>query len=263
MKLGFLQVYNEVNWVGYAIDQAMLMCDNLLILEGSQFVAFPDIPERSTDGTLDIISDKSKQYGERIVCLNTMRRHSNYRRNQCDNFNRALTFCDSGDYFIQFDADEFYLDEWIGEANELIRERKVDIIKAVNDEFAFSFKWRVERAHQRVKAAIIKKTEKLYFVPTHNYINPGKNIITLPGIGCHHYDWVKPPERMLIRMRTSGMYGGMVEWFKETYLKMKIENGRIYRSYHGNFTLHRYKGPHPSLLNRHPWRDIDDVRRLG
>ena len=78
MKLGFLQVYNEVNWVEYAIDQAMLMCDKLLITEGSQFTSFPDIPERSDDGTLDIISDKSKQYGKRITCLNTTRKHKNY-----------------------------------------------------------------------------------------------------------------------------------------------------------------------------------------
>jgi len=262
MKMGFMQVYNEVNWIGYAIDQAMMLCDKLLITEGSQFVAFPDISERSTDGTLDSISDKSKQYGGRIICLNTTRKHGNYRHNQCDNFNRALTFCDIGDYFIQLDADDFYLDEWIAEANELMREKKVDLIKALTYEFAFSFKWRFEYEQHRVPLVIIKRTEKSHFIPTHKYTNFGENVIVIPGIGCHHYVWVKSPERMLIRMRTSGMYSGMVEWFKETWLKMKIEDGKTYQSYRGNFTIHRYSGSHPSVLKHHPWRDIDDVRKI-
>lgn len=258
-----MQVYNEANWIGFAIDQAMMLCDKLLIVEGSQFVAFPDIPERSDDGTLDIISDKSKQYGERIICLNTMRKHGNYRHNQCDNFNRALIFCNKGDYFIQLDADEFYLDEWIAEANELMREGKADLIKAVNYEFAISFKWRVERERPRVKVAIIKKTEKLYFSPTHKHINPGENAIIIPGIGCHHYDWVKPPERMLIRMRTSGMYPGMVEWFKKVWQKIEPENGKKYPSYAGYFILRQYEGQHPTVLDNHPWSHIEDVRKLN
>ena len=260
MKLGFLQIYNEVNWAEYAVDQAMTICDKLLIIEGSQFVTFPDISERSNDGTLDIISDKLKQYGGQIICLNTTRKHKNYRCNQCDNFNQALTFCDVGDYFIQLDADEFYFDKCITEMNKLMREEEVDLIKVLDCEFAFSFKWQLGREHKRRKSVAIKKTEKLYFTPTHNCVNSGKNIIITFGIGCHHYDWVKPPERMLIRMRTSGMYGGMVEWFKETYLKMKLEDGKTYQSYHGNFALHRYDGSHPSVLDNHPWRKINDVR---
>jgi len=262
MKLGFLQVYNEVNWVEYAIDQAMLMCDKLLITEGSQFTSFPDIPERSDDGTLDIISDKSKQYGKRITCLNTTRKHKNYRYNQCDNFNRALMFCNKGDYFIQLDADEFYFDKWISEANELMKERKVDVIEALNRAFAFSFKWCVDRNQARVKPTVIKKTKGLHFVPAHLHKNAGENVMMIPEIGCHHYDWVKPPERMLIRMRTSVMYSGMVEWFEEIYLKIKPEDSEIYPGYNAEFALRKYDGSHPSVLDHHPWHQIEDVRKI-
>lgn len=263
MKLGFMQVYNEMNWVKFAIEQAMCLCDKLLIVEGSQFVAFPHIPERSNDGTLDIINDKAKEHQGRILLTNTSRRYKNYRQNQCANFNHGLEYCDRGDYFIQLDADEFFLDEWIAEANELMREGKADLIKAVNYEFAISFKWRVERERQRVKPIIIKKTEKLYFFPTHKPINPGENVIIIPGIGCHHYDWVKPSERMLIRMRTSGMYSGMVEWFKKVWQKIEPEDGKKYSSYAGHFTLRQYEGHHPAMLDNHPWRHVKDVRRLN
>jgi len=262
MKLGFMQVYNEVNWVGYAIDQAMTICDELLIVEGSQFVAFPDMPERSNDGTLDIINDKAKRYPEIIKIINTTRKHSNYRLNQCANFNLGLDHCKIGDYFLQLDADEFFLDEWISEAKELMRERKVDHIKALSYKFAFSFKWRIDFGGMQSKSIIIKKTKGFHFVPTHKLINPGKNIITITRIGHYHYCWLKPRKRMRTRMRTSGMYPDMLNWFDENWDNFRLENGKEYPAYAGKFTLHRYEDKHPSILDNHPWKDIEDIRKI-
>lgn len=263
MKLGFMQVYNEVNWIGFAIDHAMMLCDKLLIVEGSQFTAFPDIPERSDDGTLDIVSDKMKEYGDHIIWINTSRKHPNYRKNQCANFNRGLTYCKIGDYFIRLDADEFYLDEWIAEANELMKEGKVDFIKALGYEFAFSFKWTVEFGSISLNPFIVKKIEGFHFVPTHKWINHGKNIITLSLRGRYHYMWVKLAERILTRMRTSGRYVGMAEWFESTWCKMKLGANKTYQGYNGEFTLREYEGEHPSVLANHPWRNIEDIRMMG
>ena len=263
MKLGFMQVYNEVNWVGFAIDQAMKLCDRLLVVEGSQFVAFPGIPERSDDGTLDIIADKAKECGDRFIWINTIREHLNYRKNQSANFNRGLAYCNMGDYFIQLDADEFYFDEWIVEANELMKEGKVDFIRAQGYVFAFSFGWTVELGDiPGLNPSIIKKVEGLHFVPTHKCVNHGKNITTIPLRGFYHYMWVKPTKRILMRMKTSGRYAGMVGWFETMWCKMKLEDGKTYRSFNGKFTLRRYDGEHPSILADHPWRNIEDIRRI-
>ncbi len=160
MKLGFIQVYNEANWIGYAVDQAMKLCDKVLIVEGSQFADFSDIPERSDDGTLDIVADKKKQYPKRIEDIKTIREHSKYRFNQCANFNRGLTFCDIGDYFILLDADDFYLDEWISEVNELMKENKISLIKVLSYDFAFSFKWRIKSGEKKSERPVIAKKTK-------------------------------------------------------------------------------------------------------
>ncbi len=263
MKFGFIQVYNEANWIGYAVDQAMKLCDKVLIVEGSQFADFSDIAERSDDGTLDIIADKKKQYPKRIEDIKTIREHGKYRLNQCANFNRGLTFCAIGDYFILLDADDFYPDEWISEVDELMREGEVSLIKVLSYDFAFSFSWRIKRGEiKSERPVIVKKTREFYFAPTHNWINSGVNVIVIPHVVRYHYGWLKPRERMRTRMRTSKMYPDMVNWFDENWDNIKLENSKEQSHYAGKFTLSKYDGEHPSVLDNHPWRHVEDIRRL-
>lgn len=262
MKLGFIQVYNEANWIGFAIDQAMRLCDRVLIVEGAQYTNFPGIPERSDDGTLDIISDKEKEYPKRMQVINTTRKHDNYRLNQCDNFNNALRLCDTGDYFLILDADEFYSDKWIEMANELMEEGRIETIKVETKFFAFSFNWRIDFGIVTSVPIIIKKIKGFYFAPTSKRINTGKNTMTISGSNRFHYMWVKPEARLLTRMRTSGRYPGMVSWFMENWKRIRLEDGAIYQSYSKDFMLHKYEGDHPGILDNHPWRYVEDIRKL-
>lgn len=265
MRFGYLQIYNEVNWARYQIDMAMSLCDKLLITEGSQFVSFPDISERSTDGTLDIINDKVKEYKGRIKCNNTIRASNNYRQNQCDNFNRALNFCNIGDYFVEMDADEFYFDEHINILNELMKEGKVDVIGSYGYDFAFGFKWKFLKRGTEItgRKHILKKTPNLFFVPTHNPKNFGPiEVSDVNYVGRHHYPWVKPNDRMEIRMRTSNFHRGMLDWFNINWDSIKLEDNKSYDYFGGKFILERYEGNHPEILNGHSWKDINDIRKV-
>lgn len=265
MRLGYLQIYNEIDWVEYTIDQAMLLCDKLLITEGSQFVAFPNIPERSTDGTLGIIHDKIKEYPGKITLNQTIREYKNYRENQCANFNRALTFCDVGDYFISLDADEFYFNDHIERLNLLMKEGKADVIGSYGLHFAFSFKWRMVVNNKMVKGKnhVLKKTSNLYFIPTHRPRNIGPICVeNKEYVGLAHYMWVKPTDKMRTRHKTSGFVPGMVEWFNKNWDTVELKDGAAYDYYLGKFILNRYDGNHPEILNNHPWKNIEDVRRI-
>ena len=263
MKFGFIQVYNEVNWIGYAIDQAVKLCDNILIVEGAQYKNFPDIPKRSNDGTLDIINDKVHQYPGVLRVMNTIRNHSSYRVNQCRNLNFGLSLCNRGDYFIVLDADEFYTDACISEMNDLMREDKIETIYIENNFFIFSFKWSIDFGDASSIAIVIKKIDGFYFAPTSKRIEAGKRSVTIDGFNRFHYMWLKPKSRLLTRMRTSMRYKGMVSWFEEAWQNLRLEDGIKYKSYNKDFTLHRYAGAHPSVLDHHPWRHVDDIRRLG
>lgn len=263
MKLGFLQVYNEVSWVGFAIDQAMTFCDELLICEGSQFVAFPDIPERSNDGTLDIIADKKKQYSGKIKVMDTVRVYDNYRRNQCTNFNIALNHCKVGDYFIQLDADLYFMDDCISWINNLMAQEAFDVLLLKRQLFTYSFYWEMILGKDGFDPFIYRKTPKFLFIPTHRGRNRGEKVIKSDKHIMFHYTWVKPRSRVEVRLRTSGRYIEMEKWFNQSWDNLELIDGKVYKCWANMaLTLKRYDGEHPEILDNHPWRHIEDVRRI-
>jgi hypothetical protein len=263
MKIAYLQVYNDVDWVGHNIDQTMQLCDVLMITEGSQFAAFPEIPERSDDGTLDVISDKMQQYKGRITLTQTTRKHQNYRKNQCDNFNRALELCKPGDYFIPTDADKILFEDSIDLLNEYMAEGKLETIKFFGAHFAFSFDWILEiNGKFQMRDYVFKKMPGMYFKPTHNHQNAGKEHVIIGLKMFHHYKWLKSAARMKVRHKTSGMYPGMLQWFKQNWTKIKLVAEMPQKLYHGNFVLRMYDGDHPKILDDHPFRHIKDIRAL-
>lgn len=259
MKLGVLPLFNEVNWAGFAIDHGMMLCDKILIIEGAQFVAFSDIPERSDDGTLDIISDKQKQYPDRIEVINTIREHRNYRLNQCANYNLSLNHCEINDYIVLLSADVFYSNDMVDKVNRLMKDGKMDYFSAKLLMFILGFKWTFTIQPSKL---ILRKTPTLHFRPTSRPLGFGPVEATLDGINCHHYSFVKPRERMRLRIRTSGMYKGMLEWFDENWDRIELAESKAFNFVHKSFILRRYDGEHSSLLDNHPWRHIEDIRKI-
>ncbi len=261
--MGFLQVYNEVFWIRYCLEQAMKFCDKLVIIEGSQFSSFKEIPLHSTDGTLEYIYQLMEEYPKEIELITTIHKYPNYRDNQASNFNLALKKCKNGDYFLPFDADDIYFDEYIKRIIEITEEGKIDYLKASGLNFAFSFNWRlIQNNVEYYKPQVLfKKNRKLKFVRTHKPRNHGpKFVIDESSKWLNHYKWVKPTERLSIRHKTSGFYSNMFEWFTDNWNKIELVDGKIVKYYGGEFHLKKYDGPHPKVLNNHPWRNIEDIR---
>ncbi len=264
-RVGFIMAYNEVDWIAYAIDQAIKLCDMVIICEGSQFSSFPHISERSDDGTLAIIESKQREYPGIIVLVNTARKYGNYRDNQCANFNHALSMCNIGDYFIPLDVDEFYKDIFIDEINELMYDGKVDYLNACGYLYGFGFNWRVHFNASGVwtKDVLFKNVNGFHFVPSHQPRGFGKHVIVNKEDNIFHYSWVKPSTRMRIRMETSGFYPGMLQWFDTHWETIELVDGKKQRSHKGSdFFLSKYNGEHPSVLQEHPWRYLEDIRKV-
>jgi len=262
MKVGFLQIFNEVAWAPFAIDQALKICDKLFICEGSQFANFKDIPVYSDDGTVDVIREKMADNPRSVFLLENCRRSQNYRTNQCENFNNAIAWCNNGDYLLPLDADEFYTDEYLEEINSTLLEGRIDALITSTKLFAFSFNWELDFGVQSTKEVAFKVNDRLYFTPTHQPHNIGLNVRHDKQFGMHHYSWMKPKDRMAIRMRTSGMYPNMQNWFKANWDKIELKDGP-FATYKGVANLKKFDWPHPSILDNHPWRNIKDIRRIG
>lgn len=263
MILGFLQVYNEVDWIEYSIDHAMSFCDKLIIIEGSQFSQLKKIPERSNDGTLEIINQKIEEYPNSIELEKTSRKFSNYRENQAVNFNFALSKCDIGDYFAPLDADQFYFKNYIEKIKEVSDEGKIDFSVASGIVLGFSFNWRIIINDLKFHTfnALFKKNPKLNFIPTHTPLNHGKNkVIDEEGESLIHYMWVKPKERISLRLKTARHSKEIVRWFKKNWDKIELVDNNKVNYYKGSICIKKYNGPHPEILKNHPWRQVDDLR---
>lgn len=269
-RVGFLQIFNEVEWVDHAIDQAKKLCDRLIICEGSQFTNFPNIPERSDDGTIEHIHEAINAYDGFIELVDTVRTSSNYRNNQCVNFNRALKTCKPGDLFFPLDADEFYTDQFIEDLKPIVANHH-DMINrlTVNGKmFAFGFPWEIRFSKGDVRKDVFYRVEKgLHFTPTHNpkgWTSVMDRDLVFSGVYFHHYTWVKPAERMRWRFQTSGMYPNMPKWFNDNWSQLDATDGNVFNTYKPGITaeLKFYRGNHPSLLDSHVWRHVSDVRRV-
>jgi hypothetical protein len=265
MRVGLLQVFNENNWVGYAIDQAMKLCDKLIIIEGSQFKKFKEISVRSTDGTLDILYDKLEKYSDRIELYNTTRRYQNYRKNQAANFNFALSKLNIGDYLIRLDADEFFFEEYINKIKKLSDEGEVDYLLTKGIVLAFSFNWQLIINNQRYPLfqILYKKNKKLKFIPTHKPINHGSvKISDEESLGLIHYMWVKPKDRIFLRLKTARATDKLTNWFQNNWDDIELIENKEVKFFDGTFHLKRYNGPHPKILDNHSWRNVADIRKI-
>ncbi|MCK4792818.1 MAG: hypothetical protein KAV87_54315 [Desulfobacteraceae bacterium] len=259
MKLGIAQIYNEKDWISYTIDHAMKICDKLLIVEGARFLCFDDLPARSDDGTLDIISDKMKEYSNRIEVWPDGCDKGSFRENVCANNQAALDRIKIDDHFILCESDEFYTDSFIDDMNEAMREGDIDCMNWTGLQFVFGFKWVFAK---QAKLAFLKKVLGAHFSPLYKPRGFGSHHVTVKKLGCLHYSWVKTRERMLRRARI-GIYDRMPEWFASNYDRIELAEGtKINYVDNQVFTLNKYEGAHSSLLDNHPWRHIEDIRKI-
>ena len=269
-KIGFMQIYNEEAWVNCAITQAMQICDKLIIAEGSQFTNFSNIPERSTDNTIELIKAKIIEYPGRIELRDTVRKHGSYRHNQCENFNNAVDSCQPGDIFLPLDADEFYDDRLLLELLELTSEKgwgtapAIDRLIALTQLYSFGFAWKLDIGEGR-KDVFFRVTRDFHFTPTHNPQKFGPISCELSRhYLCHHYTLVKNIDRMRTRFQTSGMYPGMEKWLEDVWMKVELKKFQTFKLYKPGNKFAILTGDkninHPTILADHPWRNEVDVR---
>ena len=64
-------------------------------------------------------------------------------------------------------------------------------------------------------------------------------------------------------MRTSKFYKGMLEWFDENWDNIELGEDKTITFVDKLQVLKRYDGEHPPILDDHPWRHIEDIRRIG
>ncbi len=119
----------------------------------------------------------------------------------------------------------------------------------------------------KYKAVIGKKTHPRLFYKDGS---PYNNIKHYKDIILFHYTFIKPSERMKARWEMSVERGYPNEKYKfEKFMTLKWKDDKdifnkkqAIENITGKQGFNIYKGAHPEILENHPWRNVEDIRKL-
>jgi len=270
--IGIILTWNNFEFFKCVLTQALSFCDEVIVAEGCHLKKFPI---HSTDGTYEYIQF-IKDPKLVIIDINKFNRKINNKILQCQIRQTSLQqskYWDDGNWIIQWDDDTLFFEKDLSVIKQIMKTTDADILKFRERRFAFNFRFNLLSDISNFQAAIFQKIKpKCSFIPPSKICNPNKlpydNILKVPEIIYHHYPYVKLTARVKFRWEIScgnentGALWDNFLWendqdiFKQENLFRKIIGGSQMAN------LNVYNGPHPEILNSHPWKNLNDVRSL-
>jgi len=282
--LGRMLTWNNIEFFKYALKKALDFCDEVVVIEGCHSRNYP---RHSTDGTVEYL--KSFRHPKLKILKpdwdGLAKKHWQYWMVQCDLCNLAIKsfdFWNHDAWIMGWPDDQFYFDEDLEKIRNTLKTTAGNRVWFTGRRFIYNFRFNVlEQTPKHAAMTISRITPGCYYVPIHHLcykngrrysqVNKGERI---SDISMFHYSSVKKIERMKARcymaMETPGRYilsSGWfekwmnVEWIKdEDIFKHKDTLAFVLSSEPDSINI--YRGKHPEILDNHPWRNIDDVRKI-
>jgi len=261
---GIIQVYEEANYFPYALKQAEQMCDEIMIFEGCHSC---QRNPRSTDGTVDMVVESGHSYT--LVGANPGTRYDAMQMNVLWGGVREM-IARGCDWFRIWDCDMFFFDADAQMIKEMLDRTDKDCI--MFNERRFIFNWRIN-THD-ITGYFYRVTDGMYMSPisrVHNssgeIVRDNPNLVEQMGICCHHFTQAKKLDRAKFRFQISKEKGtpGIDELW-EKYVDFEIPwkiSGyeKDIEDMVGGFGANAEPGPHPEVLDGHPYRFCNDIRK--
>lgn len=284
--VGVMPVYEEEDWVEWAVRGIIDFVDELVIAEGYQGPAWHFGGCRSKDKTIEIIKALSKEYDKITLTECQSRRH--VLKGKAATHNHVLRVSrriKDADWFFIIDSDEFYTDAQKSRIRQILEKTDKDAIRVSARMFFYNFNYYIDQTMGR----IIRVTNQMFFKPgqfphyadgTPYFIYSGNSSkLILQDDPMFHYSFVKRPsseiKRRLGEYCATQQDESVFDWIDEVFLRWSPERAKeIYAWNQKRFNkngisfggsqqrLKFYSGDHPDILNNHPFRYIDDVRSL-
>lgn len=269
--IGMLNTWNNLEFFRCALKQALEFCDEVVLVEGCTSEQYP---KRSTDGTCEYIETMKNHPKLRLMDFEYKGRYDYTTQWLRQEFPKTSEFYKVGNWIVLCDDDLFYTKESLLKMKAAMEKPEVDAITVFMRNFFYNFRFNF----MCTKAPLIgymawRIVDGLHMrgICTPCYGN-GKRIPLqfVDGVMCFHYGHVKRPERMKARWvqsiekGTKASIGRFEKWMSVSWNEDKdIFNSRkILESIRPGETLNVYNGEHPEVLDAHPWRHIDDVRKV-
>lgn len=276
--LGVLLTWNNVNFFKYAIQQMLDFCDEVVLIEGCHFKQYP---KRSSDGTYEYI--KTLRHPKLKIIPDFKRTSDRYDKVQLElrkNHSEGSKYWQPGNWIIQWDDDTFFFNDDLPKIRKILEFTDKDTVMFRERRFAYNFRFSLLAPKNRVGGIKCQRItdgcgyksgiSHLHYKDGSKYINKAARRLLVPDIVYHHYPYVRTSGRVKFRYDISVNKGVIsnkntfeiwkrIKWNEdEDILKQENDFRKVIGGV-GKFEI--YNGKHPEILEDHPWRHTNDVRR--
>lgn len=287
--VGVMPVYEEADWIEWAVEGIIDFVDELVIAEGYQGPAWHFGTCRSKDGTIDIIKKLAKKHDK--ITLTKCQPCAHVLRGKAATHNHVLKMSrliNKADWYMICDADEFYSDRQKETVRKALENTTNDAFSLNARYFFYNFEYFI---YMYRLVRIFRVTDGMYFKPGQfpyyadgrpYYDDTNPSELILEDDPMFHYSFVKKPsseiKRRIMEYCAAQRYKFVFDWIEQVYLKWSRENaeeiyelnarlfngqgGIFFDGHHDAQRLRVYKGEHPRIMNNHPFRHIKDIREI-
>ena len=277
--IALMLTWNNIEFFKCALKQALSFCDEVIAIEGCHL---PNYPLRSPDGTYEYIQSIKN---EKLVIINiekfdhTIPNNSQLQCHIRETYLKQSKYWQPGNWVIHWDDDAFYFDKDLPLIKELMESTPANVISCKERRFGFNFRFNVLANIEDFQASVMQKiTPGCHFTAPSKMCDKNGLIyidrLKVPEITFHHYPYVKLTPRAKFRWALSVAKGCTsnkitpklwddFSWEKDEDI---LKQGQLFKSIVGGSeiaSVNVYNGPHPEVLDSHPWKDINDIRNLN
>jgi len=266
--IGLMLTWNNIEFFKRSFVQALEFCDELIVVEGCHSRQYP---KHSTDGTCEYI--KKIQNLPKLVVRDFSwenKRYDKVQRILRQQFPAESTLYKPGNWVFHWDDDLFFFNEDLPKIKYAMEHSKEDALEFNSRYFIYNFRFNCLR-RSGIYCYRITDGLKYRYLMTALYADGRRySIRKLDDITAFHYGCVKKPERQRARWVMSVEKGSKAsitrydKWINVSWKQdediFKSEN--IIKDLTAGDVVNIYKGEHPEVLVGHPWRNINDVRKI-
>jgi hypothetical protein len=257
---GIISVYNEVDYLPYALKQAQEFCDVVYVAEGCHSHHHPT---RSTDGTIEYLDSQG-------IDFESPENYDGWRYDefQCGVWAMMIDKIRDCDWFRFWDVDMFWNDEDLKEIKKKMNTTEKDCL--IFPERRFIFNWRFNT--KDITGRFYRVTDGMYLTPIsnlhHRCGDPYLMEAEFVNAECFHYTCAKKLERSMFRFDISEEKGTpnipnlkrMYENFEWVHDEDAYAQAKRIEQLVGGSEFNIYDGEHPEVLKNHPYANCDDIR---
>lgn len=241
-KIGFMIVYNDADYVEYAIRSVKGWVDKLIIVEGAfEITIQTGKPPRSDDGTLEIVSsfvDNKRVFLENV----NLREHKHHY-----DVGYQWAIDQGADWAVMIDSDEVWTDLAKKKADLYMNVKWAHELRVHEKCFINDFNHWYRGTYPRIFKCI--PGSKFVFdneVQFSGFERGAHNVSTIQGRDIFHYGYVRRKKRWQL---------------KQDYMKAKdgnpiLEQYKLQEDTYiipSDIPIYEFDGDHPEIMKNHPF----------